>query len=131
MKTVYATCAVIFRNRKIFIAQRNQYGESAFQWEFPGGKIEPNETHEKAIIREIAEELNCEIEIESEIMKIVHRYKTFILNMRVFICRLCKSEPRICEHIDSRWVDIQELNNFNLADADRPIAKHLKNAYCQ
>ena len=74
--------AVIKKDNKIFCCQRGPKGECAFKWEFPGGKIEPGETKEQALLREIKEELNCNINIEKFITTINHEYNTFSLTIK-------------------------------------------------
>lgn len=85
--------AVIKKDEKIFCCQRGPKGECAYKWEFPGGKIESGETKEEALIREIKEELNCNINIEKFITTINHEYNTFSLTMHVYLCSLKESEP--------------------------------------
>ena len=125
MKTVRATAAVILRDGRCFVAKRGNKGYSAFKWEFPGGKIEDGETPEQSIVREIAEEIACEIVVGRLFMRIVHRYPTFILDMDVFLCELLNGEPQNIVHIDSRWVNSSQLSRLKLSDADGPIAKKL------
>lgn len=111
-------CAVIAKDDKIFCCQRGPKGECAFKWEFPGGKIEPGETKEEALLREIKEELNCNINIEKFITTINHEYNTFSLTMHVYLCELVDKEPVISEHIDSKWCSREELKELDFAEAD-------------
>ena len=88
MKKVEVVAAVIFYNNKILCVQRgdNKYNYIAFKYEFPGGKVESGETNEKAIKREIQEELNLEISIDSKFITVNHQYPDFTLVMHSFIC---------------------------------------------
>lgn len=111
-------CAVIAKDDKIFCCQRGPKGECAYKWEFPGGKIEPGETKEEALVREIKEELNCNINIEKFITTINHEYNTFSLTMHVYLCSLKESVPILLEHKSSIWCDKDKLNELDFAEAD-------------
>lgn len=111
--------AVILKNNKIFCCQRGNKGECAYKWEFPGGKIETGETREKAIVREIREELNCIIEVKDYITTIEHEYNTFSLTMHIFLCALKEGEPKLLEHINSSWCTFEALNQLDFAEADK------------
>ena len=112
-------CAVIKNDNKIFCCQRGDKGECAFKWECPGGKIEPGETNEQALLREIKEELNCSINIDKFITTINHEYNTFSLTMHVYLCSLKESEPILLEHKTSIWCDRDKLNMLDFAEADK------------
>ena len=119
-------CAVIAKNDKIFWCQRGSKRECAFKWEFPGGKIEPGETKEEALLREIKEELNCNINIEKFITTINHEYNTFLLTMHVYLCSLKDSEPILLEHKSSVWCDKDKLNELDFAEADYKFLDKIK-----
>ena len=119
-------CAVIAKDDKIFCCQRGPKGECAFKWEFPGGKIEPGETEEEALVREIKEELNCNINIEKFITTINHEYKTFSLTMHVYLCSLKESVPILLEHKSSIWCDKDKLNELDFAEADYKFLDKIK-----
>ena len=119
-------CAVIAKDDKIFCCQRGPKGECAFKWEFPGGKIEPGETKEEALIREIKEELNCNINIEKFITTINHEYNTFLLTMHVYLCSLKDDEPILLEHKSSVWCDEDKLNDLDFAEADYKFLDKIK-----
>ena len=118
--------AVIRKDGKIFCCQRGPKGECAFKWEFPGGKIEPGETKEEALVREIKEELNCNINIEKFITTINHEYNTFSLTMHVYLCSLKESDPVLLEHKSSIWCDKDKLNELDFAEADYKFLDKIK-----
>ena len=119
-------CAVIAKDDKIFCCQRGPKGECAFKWEFPGGKIEPGETKEEALIREIKEELNCNIIIDKYITTVNHEYNTFSLTMHVYLCSLKDDEPILLEHKSSVWCDKDKLNDLDFAEADYKFLYKIK-----
>ena len=109
----------------------NKYEYINQKWEFPGGKIEPNETAEDAICREILEELRLEVRVEMELINIVHQYPDFLLRMQVYSCSLIsnKGEPVVVlsEHLDYKWLSprSQQFLSLDWAAADIPIVKLL------
>ena len=111
--------AVIKKGDKVFCCQRGPKGECAFKWEFPGGKIESGETKEEALLREIREELNCNINIEKFITTINYEYNTFSLTMHVYLCSLKESDPILLEHKSSVWCDKDKLDELDFAEADK------------
>jgi 8-oxo-dGTP diphosphatase len=127
MKKVEVVAAVIFHNNKILCVQRgdNKYNYIAFKYEFPGGKVESGETNEAAIKREILEELNLDISIDSQFITVNHQYPDFILVMHSFICSCNNPEIVLSEHVDFKWLDKTELKKLDWAAADIPIVDKL------
>lgn len=127
MKKVEVVAAVIFHNNKILCVQRgeNKYSYISFKYEFPGGKVENGETNEAAIKREILEELNLEISIDSQFLTVNHEYPDFILTMHSFICFCDNPSIELSEHIDCKWLDKTELKTLDWAAADVPIVDKL------
>lgn len=117
-KTIEVVAAVIEKDGKYFIAQRPNRGELALKWEFPGGKVEPNESKEDALIREIREEFKSEIEIKRFIQTVYHEYQTFHIVLHCYLCELVSGEMELLEHVDKLWVNKKDLNNYDLAKAD-------------
>lgn len=121
-KTHYeVVAAYIKKDGKVFCCQRGDKGECKFMWEFPGGKVEPKETKEQAIIREIKEELNSKIKVVKYLTVINHEYATFSMTMYVYECKLLEGTLDICEHIDSKWVCEDELLEIPFAPADKKV----------
>ena len=113
-------------NKKILITQRNLKKAQGGLWEFPGGKIEPNETRENAIVREIKEELDIDIEVESYLSEKVFNYPEKDINLIALECKKISGEIKLLEHEDYRWIDNSELSNFEFAPADLFIVEKLK-----
>ena len=107
MKTLRVVAAIIEKDGKILIAQR-MYGKQAGLWEFPGGKIEEGETGKEAIIREIEEEFDTEIDVKGYLTTIEHQYDDFYLVMDCFICSIKEGELTLHDHTAYRWIDPEE-----------------------
>jgi len=118
-------CAIIKKEDKILCVQRKDKGEVGLKWEFPGGKIETGETIENAIIREIKEELNCNIKPIKYLGNIYHEYNTFNITLHAVICEMLDDFFELKEHLNSRWVNIDEIYSLDLAEADCKLLKFL------
>ena len=127
MKKIEVVAAVIFWNDLILCVQRqkNTLIYISEKFEFPGGKIEDGETKEEALHRELLEELNISIKINSFFLTVVHEYPDFELTMHSFICEVDSSELTLREHIDRKWLKISELTALDWAAADIPIVNKL------
>ncbi len=126
MKHVEVVCAIIVNdNNEIFVCKRGPGRALEGKWEFPGGKVEANETHEQTIIREIKEELNSDILPTKYIGKNYHEYndldKPFSITMYGYICKLDNGELTLSEHTEKKWVNINDLESVDFADADKPF----------
>lgn len=111
---------------KILITQRNLKKSQGGLWEFPGGKIEPNETKEQAIIREIKEELTIDINVKNYIDEKIFTYPEKDINLIAIECSIINGNIELLEHEDYRWVSSSELENFEFAPADMFIVEKLK-----
>ncbi len=125
MKTIKVVAAVIKRNNKIFVTQRG-YGEFKDGWEFPGGKVEKGETKEEALIREIKEELDTVIKVDSYLDTIEYDYPDFHLSMDCFICSVVEGNLVLKEHEDSKWIKKEEIDTLNWLPADLVIIDKVK-----
>jgi len=123
MKTIEVVAAVILDNDKILCVQRNasKFEYIAFKYEFPGGKVEQGESNEQALVREIAEELNLDIQVEKHFLTVDHSYPDFRIIMHSFICRGLTYDLKLNEHIDYKWLKKDELIKLDWAAADLPI----------
>lgn len=130
MKTINVVAAILHRKsdefgEQIFTTQRG-YGDFKDGWEFPGGKIEPNESPENAIVREIKEELDTEIIVEKEIGTIEYDYPTFHISMKCFWCSVKNGELKLLEHEDAKWITPSEIDSVDWLPADRGILLKIK-----
>ena len=117
-KTIEVVAAVIEKDGKYFIAKRPNRGELALKWEFPGGKVEVNESREDALIREIKEEFKSEIKVRRFIQTVEHEYQTFHIILHCYLCELVDGNMELMEHVDKIWVSKEELIHYDLAKAD-------------
>lgn len=127
MKQYEVVAAVIINHNRILCMQRNssKYDYISLKFEFPGGKIVPGESKEQALIREINEELDLNIEIVKEFLTVDHDYPDFRIIMHSFICKSPTNKINLKEHIDYKWLTKNELVDLNWAAADIPIVKKL------
>lgn len=130
-KSIEVVAAIIRKDDKIFCAQRADKGELAKKWEFPGGKIESGESHQEALIREIKEELNTDISVDNFVLTVNHEYNSFILTMHCYECKVISGYLTIGEHIDSKWLTLVEMLEYDFAQADVPVIQHLINRFNQ
>lgn len=125
LKTVRVVAAVIRQGDKILATQRG-YGEQKDGWEFPGGKVESNETPEAAIVREIKEELNADIIVDGFLTTVEHDYPNFHLSMDCFWARLAEgTEMTLLEHEAAKWLSIEEIDSVGWLPADVKVVKKI------
>ena len=127
MKKIEVVAGVIFCKDEILCVQRkkNKLHYISEKFEFPGGKIEPGESKEEALHRELLEELNLSMKIKSFFMTVAHEYPDFELIMHTYICEVESKELKLNEHIDKKWLKVNELNQLDWAGADIPIVEKL------
>jgi 8-oxo-dGTP diphosphatase len=124
-RQIEVVAAVIFDEAKILITQRS-CGNMAGRWEFPGGKIEPGETHQQALKREIMEELGIIISPDSFLLTIEYDYPEFHLVMHCYKCTILFGAPRLLMHSSAKWISPQELDDPNWLPADILVVDYLK-----
>ncbi|MFA5693497.1 MAG: (deoxy)nucleoside triphosphate pyrophosphohydrolase [Acholeplasmataceae bacterium] len=125
-KIIEVVAAIIIKDKKVFTAQRKDEGELAKKWEFPGGKIEKNETQEMALKRELKEELNINISNIKYFMTVNHEYESFKLILHSYKCSIESKNINLNEHLNSKWLSFNDLDKVDWAAADLPIVKKLK-----
>ncbi|MDR1068874.1 MAG: (deoxy)nucleoside triphosphate pyrophosphohydrolase [Clostridiales Family XIII bacterium] len=124
MDTIDVAAAIIIRNKKLLAAQRG-YGDYAGWWEFPGGKTEPNETPEAALVREIREELDASVSVDSYFGTTEYDYPKFHLSMRCYLCTLAGDAMTLREHSAVKWLGADDIYSVKWLDADVVILEKL------
>ncbi len=125
MRTIKVAAAIIHDGDKILAAQRG-YGDLAGGWEFPGGKLEEDETGEMACVREIREELGVLVGNLSPLCTVEHDYETFHLSMECFLCTILEGMIDDIEHASLRWLDHTQLWEVNWLPADEKVVRELE-----
>ena len=129
MKVVKVVAAIIAQEGKIFATQRG-YGEFKDGWEFPGGKIEEGETPQQALVREIQEELDTEVEVGDLLGTVEYDYPTFHLSMQCFLCRIKSGSLNLKEHEAARWLTEDELDSVDWLPADIEVLEWIRRSQC-
>ena len=125
-KTVHVVGAIIENNNnEIFCALRSSEMTLPNYWEFPGGKIEENETPQEALAREIKEEFNCEISVGEKVEDTTYEYEKVIVRLETYLSVILKGLPTAVEHAETRWVPREQLMSLDFAPADVPAVKKL------
>lgn len=126
MKQVEVVCAIIENDKdEVFICKRGAGRQLEGKWEFPGGKVEANESHEQTIIREIKEELNSIVDPYEYIGKVNYEYKNiekpFSITLYGYRCVLLNGKLELSEHTASKWINKKDLSTVDFSDADKPF----------
>lgn len=124
-KRIEVVAAIIEKDGKILICRRAENKTRALKWEFPGGKIEPGETPEQAVLRECREELDVDLCVKGEFMRVLHSYPDIEIQLTVFRTAIIGSDPRCIEHKEIRFVYPSELADFELCPADITVAEKI------
>jgi len=114
-------CAIILNGSKILAVQRGPESSHPLKWEFPGGKIHPDETDAQCIVREIEEELTIRIEVLNFLLPIEFDYGTKQIYLIPFVCKIVSGEIILIEHIAKRWFDFDEWETIDWSEADREL----------
>lgn len=124
-KTIRVSAAIICQDGRIFATQRG-YGEFKDGWEFPGGKVEPGETPPQALVREIREELDTEIEVGELFETVEYAYPNFHLTMDCFLCTVKSGGLVLKEHEAACWLTREEIGSVEWLPADLGLIKKLR-----
>ena len=126
---VDVVAALIWEKDKFLICQRPANKSRALLWEFVGGKTEPGESLQQALIRECREELNITVDVGNFFMSVVHEYPDILIRLTLFHCTIPEGYPEALEHNDIRWIHPSEIDNFTFCPADKDILKEIKRLY--
>ena len=124
-KTINVVAALIRDGKRVFATARG-YGNYKGWWEFPGGKVEPGESPEEALVREIREELDSEISVDEYISTIEHDYPEFHLSMRCYWCSLISGDLVLKEAEDAKWLDVETIDSVKWLPADITLIDEVK-----
>lgn len=113
--------ALIWDNEKFMICQRPAHKARALLWEFVGGKVEPGETKEQALIRECKEELDIIVSVGDIFMEVTHKYPDITVHLTLFYAEIFKGVLKKKEHNDIKWITPSEINNYDFCPADEEI----------
>lgn len=125
--------ALVWDGDRFMICQRPAHKARGLLWEFVGGKVEPGETKEEALIRECHEELDVTVEVGSVFMEVIHEYPDIKIKLTLFNAKIAEGEPKMLEHNDIRWITTDEIPQYAFCPADtdilsRLIAEHARDA---
>lgn len=115
------TAAIIEKKGRVLVAQRSRGDKLSLKWEFPGGKIEPGETPEQCLVREIKEELNLDIKITKHFMNSSYKYETGEIELICYLAEITGGESKLNVHAAVEWVKRDKLKEFDFAPADIPV----------
>lgn len=122
---VSVVAAIIIDGDKVLLAKRKAEKRLGGLWEFPGGKMEPGETPEETIVREIKEELDIDVTVESYFSENVHQYDFGTIKLIAYVCRYAAGKFSFKDHSEVRWVNIDDLYDYEVAQADRVFVKRI------
>ena len=117
--------ALIWQGEKFMICQRPAHKARGLLWEFVGGKVEPGETKEAALIRECREELAVTLSVREVFMDVVHEYPDLTVHLTLFNAVIVEGEPQMLEHNDIRWITPSEIPNYPFCPADVEILEEI------
>jgi 8-oxo-dGTP diphosphatase len=129
LKTIKVTAGVIIDEDKVLITRRAPKENFAGGWEFPGGKIEINETPQECLVRELKEELNIIVTVDKFCTEVAYDYGNMNINLIAYYCTIVDGEIQISVHDKYKWVKINDLLKYDLLPADVPIAKKVIEEY--
>jgi 8-oxo-dGTP diphosphatase len=126
VQIVRVAAAVMLQGTKVFIARRNPGCNLALLWEFPGGKLDPGESPEEALIREMEEEFGIRVAVGDFFTRVEHSFERGTLELLAYYTRWLDGKMLAVDYSEYAWVDVDELLNYQLAPADIPIAEKLR-----
>ena len=118
--------ALIWDHDRFLACQRPANKSRALLWEFVGGKVEPGETNQQALVRECIEELGVTVQVGEKFMEVIHAYPDITVRLMLFNARIACGTPQKLEHHDIRWITVQEIDGLEFCPADEEILKKLR-----
>ena len=126
---VEVVAALIWNDDKFMICQRPENKARGLLWEFVGGKVEPNETKEQALIRECQEELDITLKVGKVFLDVVHEYPDITVHLTLLNAIITEGEPKLLEHNDLRWITPKEIPQYDFCPADEEILERIREEY--
>ena len=121
--------ALIWDQDRFMICKRPATKARALLWEFVGGKVEPGETKEQALVRECREELDITVDVGEEFMEVTHEYPDLTIHLTLFHAAIAEGTPKLLEHVDLKWITADEIDNYEFCPADEVILENLRKEY--
>lgn len=121
--------ALIWQGERFLACQRPPHKARGLLWEFVGGKVEPGETREQALIRECREELDVTVRVGGIFMELVHEYPDLTVHLTLFHAGIAEGTPRLLEHQALRWLTVEEMDQYPFCPADQAILARLREQY--
>lgn len=125
MNEVKVVCGIIYNDQKIFIARRKKGKSQAGLWEFPGGKVEIDESHKSALKRELSEEFGMEVEVRKYVDSHIHKYSHITIELIAYECQFIEASFRLTDHDAVEWVSPSCLQAYSFTAADIPFVHQL------
>jgi len=123
---INVTAAILIKDGLILIAKRKASDALSNKWEFPGGKIEKGESSEDCLIRELKEEFNINTDIEKYFSESIYQYQDFKIKLIVYKVKWISGKIKLTSHDSYKWIRINDIDNYDFAEADKPLVKKLK-----
>lgn len=120
--------ALVIKDGRFMICRRPPHKARGLLWEFVGGKVEPGESGEEALVRECREELGVEISVGDVFMRVLHEYPDITICLTVYYAEIAKGEPQMLEHVGIEWITPEQISGFEFCPADEEILKKIKDA---
>ncbi len=121
--------ALIWDKNRFMICQRPGHKARGLLWEFVGGKVEPGETKQQALVRECREELNVTVDVGEVFMEVVHRYPDITVHLTLFCATIAEGVPQKLEHNDIRWITPGQIPEYDFCPADEEILERITEVY--
>ena len=121
--------ALIWENDRFMICQRPAHKARGLLWEFVGGKTEPGETMEAALIRECREELDITVAVGDIFTQVIHQYPDIHIRLTLFHCTIAEGAPKLLEHHDLKWILPSQIPDFDFCPADKDILALIQQTY--
>lgn len=118
--------ALIWNGDRFMACQRPAHKTRGLLWEFVGGKVEPGESREEALVRECREELDVTVAVGNVFMDVVHRYPDLTVHLTVFFAKIVSGTPKLLEHRDLRWITVDEIDGYDFCPADEDVLDKIR-----